>query len=127
MRPLPLLIAASLLALPLTLTATGEELLGAPPEADTAGHQPNTYRYGYVYASEGVTTPTACEARCNSDTACSSWSTTPTAPDTDLRCDLKRNIGRATYRPGAVSGVASKYQPVAMAPQQATVESTESE
>lgn len=127
MRPLPLLIAASLLAFPLTSTATGEELLGAPPEADTAGHQPNTYRYGYVYASEGVTTPTACEASCNSDTACSSWSTTPTAQDTDLRCDLKRNIGKATYRPGAVSGVASKYQPAAMAPQQETAETNEGE
>lgn len=117
MRRLPMLIAATLITASMTMTALGAELLGGPPEDGTAGHETDTYRYGYTYISERATTPAACEARCTSETSCNSWSTIPATFEIGPRCELKRNIGKAAFRPGAVSGVAVRFQPVAMAPE----------
>ncbi|WOR14993.1 PAN domain-containing protein [Hyphomonas sp. FCG-A18] len=83
------------------------------------GHEADTYRFGIAYKSMRGTTPGQCEAACNGDQNCAAWSLVPATFQMGPRCELKRNIGAQEYRPGAVSGVATKYHPRPKTPQNA--------
>lgn len=76
------------------------------------GHEPDTYRFGYPYAAMRGTSPGQCEMMCNRDDSCSAWSYLPATFQMGPRCELKQSVGSQSYRPGAVSGIASKYHPV---------------
>ncbi|MEM8615402.1 MAG: hypothetical protein AAGF20_00555 [Pseudomonadota bacterium] len=76
------------------------------------GHEPDTVRFGIAYLSTRGTTPGQCEAACNKDVnRCASWTLVPATFQMGPRCELKRNIGAQQFRPGAVSGVALRFQP----------------
>ncbi|MDG1824666.1 MAG: PAN domain-containing protein [Henriciella sp.] len=82
-----------------------------PADTRLAGHEPDTYRFGYPYNSMRGTTPGQCEQMCNRDQSCASWSYVPATFQIGPRCELKRSVGSQSYRPGAVSGIAKQYQP----------------
>ncbi len=88
-----------------------DELKGGPVETRMSGHEPDTYRFGYPYSSTRGTTPGLCEQNCNRDNACAAWSLVPATFRMGPRCELKRSIGSSQRRPGAVSGIASKFHP----------------
>ena len=95
--------------LALTLFATP-----AIAETSLAGEpitvEADTYRFGDLYRSERGTTAEACAQMCTSDTACAAWSLTPATFRLGPRCELKRNPGSASHRPGAVSGMSAVWQ-----------------
>lgn len=109
-------LAVALVASPIAFAGPDEELKGAPTPARMDGHEPNTYRYGLLLRTATAVDPEACEQACTAENACSSWSLISFEPETAPRCELKRNIGPAISRPGAVSGIAVKFHPVAVAP-----------
>lgn len=82
-----------------------------PADNRLPGHEPDTYRFGLPYNTMRGSTPGQCEVLCNRDDSCAAWSLVPATFQTGPRCELKRSIGSAEYRPGAVSGIAVKYQP----------------
>ena len=105
------LILACAAAASVLVVSASEDLRGAPEGDRLAGHEPNTYRYGAPLMSEVGTTPEACEKVCNANEACAAWSLVPQVYEREARCELKRHIGRAVPHPGAVSGIAGKFQP----------------
>ena len=110
MRLVPVLIAATCLALPAGATKPSPETLtNVPEDLALAGAplvvQENTYRFGDLLRSEPATSVDACASACHQDARCVSWSMTPAAYTTEGRCELKANPGTASYRPGAVSGI----------------------
>ncbi|MEM8616102.1 MAG: PAN domain-containing protein [Pseudomonadota bacterium] len=82
-----------------------------PEDNRLPGHEPDTYRFGIAYNTMRGTTPGQCEQMCNRDDSCAAWSLVPATFQMGPRCELKRNIGSQSYRPGAVSGIALKYLP----------------
>lgn len=115
MRFVPVLIAASCLALPAGATkptpetppsATGDlALAGAPLVV-----QENTYRFGDLLRSEPASSVDACAKACHLDARCVAWSMTPAVYSVEGRCELKSNPGAASYRPGAVSGISESVR-----------------
>lgn len=110
MRFVPVLIAAACLALPASATKpTPEGPPTAPEELELAGAplviQAHTYRFGNLLRSEPGTSVEACAAACHQAAGCLAWSLTPPAYSAAARCELKTNAGKASYRPGAVSGI----------------------
>lgn len=103
MRLVSALLAATLLTAPALAAPTAEE--------KSPAYEVNTYRFGYPYRSERGTTAEACEQMCNRDGSCAVWSLTPATFKVGPRCELKRAVGSATARPGAISGVANRFQP----------------
>ncbi len=90
-----------------------DELAGAEIEARLPAHEPNTYRFGILLEAAPATTPGECELVCNQNSACRVWSLVPVAAGQAARCELKRSVGAAQYRPGATSGIAAHLQPPA--------------
>lgn len=82
-----------------------------PETVRMPAHEPDTYRFGSPYNTSRGTSPGACEAMCTRDASCGSWSLVPATFRMGPRCELKRNIGARQHRPGAVSGVAVRFQP----------------
>lgn len=70
----------------------------------------DTYRFGDLYRSERGTTAEACAQMCTADLACAAWSLTPATFRLGPRCELKRDPGSASHRPGAVSGMSAVWQ-----------------
>ena len=109
MRIFPILIAASLLALPAAATKPTPEaepaLAGGPMLV-----QDNTYRYGDMLRSEPGTSVEVCAAACDKDARCAAWTLTPATYSRTPSCELKSNPGAASYRPGAVSGLSETLQ-----------------
>lgn len=114
MRVIILFVFAVLLLGSPSLAQTQTVKTGAIVSQDNRlpGHEPDTYRFGIAYLSTRGTTPGQCEAACNRDTdRCAAWSLVPASFQMGPRCELKRNIGAQEYRPGAVSGIALRFQP----------------
>lgn len=109
-------LTMALSAMPLAMAGADEELDGAPVKARTDGHEPDTYRYGLMLRIADAGDADACEQACNDVSMCSAWSLVPASVDNGPRCELKRAIGSAISRPGAVSGIAAKFHPVALQP-----------
>lgn len=107
-------LAATLLTAPAAIAGPDEELKGAAVPARMDGHQPDSYRYGQLLRVDPAADPEACEQACTDTSGCMSWSLVTLAPDTPARCELKRNIGNAISRPGAVSGIATRFHPIAI-------------
>ena len=110
MRIIPILIAASVLALPASATkptevASEPALAGGPEAAVLVEDQ--TYRFGDLLRAEPGTSVEACAAACDGDARCAAWTLTPQTYSRTPSCELKSNPGAASYRPGAVSGLAS--------------------
>ena len=103
--------------LPLTTASADEELKGAPIKARTDGHAPDTYRYGLMLGIAEADDADACEQACTEASYCAAWSLIPASADAGPRCELKQSIGRAISRPGAVSGIAVRFHPVAVQPE----------
>ncbi len=78
----------------------------------TAQHEPGAYRFGAPYRTLTDTHPQTCAEVCDSDQKCSAWVYVPTAYERAARCDLKSLIGAVERRPGAISGIAMRHQPV---------------
>lgn len=115
MRFVPVLIAATCLALPAGATKpTPETPPSAPEDLELAGAplviQENTYRFGDLLRSEPATSVDACAAACHQDARCLAWSVTPATYTNEGRCELKANPGTASYRPGAVSGISESVR-----------------
>jgi len=107
------LAAAAMVLVPIGSADAEGELLGGPEGSRLNGHEPDTYRFGYPYKSSRGTTPYACASQCDSDATCAAWSLTPATFRIGPRCELKRSIGSSERRPGAVSGIASRFHPKA--------------
>ena len=102
MRVLPVLLAAAVFAAP----ALAEK---PTPDAKVTVED-NTYRFGDLYRSERGTTVEACAQMCTQESSCASWSLVPATFSLGPRCELKRNPGVASHRPGAVSGMSEFWQ-----------------
>lgn len=102
MRVMPALLAAALFVAP----ALAEKPV---PDVDVT-FEPNTYRYGDLYQVDAGTSVEACALRCSTDSACASWSFIPESYELGSRCELKRNPGMASYRPGVASGMSEVWQ-----------------
>lgn len=118
MRFVPVLIAATCLALPAGATKpTPDTPPSAPEDLELAGAplviQENTYRFGDLLRYEPASSVDACAEACHLDARCVAWSVTPATYTVPGRCELKSNPGAASYRPGAVSGISEslKMQP----------------
>lgn len=102
MRVMLVLLATAFLA--------GPALAEKPvPDIDVT-FEPNTYRYGDLYHVDTGTSVEACALRCSTDSACASWSFIPESYEPGARCELKRNPGIASYRPGVASGMSEVWQ-----------------
>jgi hypothetical protein len=115
MRFVPILIAATCLALPAGATKpTPETPPSAPGNQALAGAplvvQENTYRFGDLLRSEPASSVDACAEACHLDARCVAWSMTPAVYSVEGRCELKSNPGAASYRPGAVSGISESVR-----------------
>ncbi len=117
------LAAAAMVLAPIGSADAEGELLGGPEGSRLNGHTPDTYRFGYPYRSSRGTTPYACASQCDSDATCAAWSLTPATFRMGPRCELKRSIGSSERRPGAVSGIASRFHPKAQPVRQASAPS----
>lgn len=102
MRAWSAFLALTLLAAPAFAAPSSDESKIAV-EADT-------YRFGDLYRSERATTVEACAQMCSADTGCASWSVTPATFRIGPRCELKRTPGKASHRPGAISGMSAFWQ-----------------
>ncbi len=113
MRILPALAAFALLAAPAFADhhAKTVKVKTVPAPERLPAHEPDTYRFGYPYNAMRGTTPGQCEQMCNRDDSCAAWSLTPATFEVGPRCELKRSVGSASFRPGAVSGISRTYQP----------------
>jgi len=103
--------ALALIASPAFAQNTVTKKRVVPADNRLPGHEPDTYRFGLPYNTMRGTTAGQCELMCNRDDSCAAWSLAPATFSMGPRCELKRSIGSAEYRPGAVSGIAVKYQP----------------
>ena len=82
------------------------------PEVERmAGHETDTYRYGTILGAVRGSTPQNCEILCSQNGACSTWTYLSATFESGPICEIKATIGRQIYRPGAISGIAFKYQP----------------
>ncbi|MEM1390276.1 MAG: hypothetical protein AAGG45_04265, partial [Pseudomonadota bacterium] len=114
MRALFVVLLSSFLLPGFALAQTSIVKTGSVVSQDNRlpAHEADTYRFGVAYLSTRGTTPGQCEAACNRDTdRCLSWTLVPATFQMGPRCELKRNVGAQEYRPGAVSGIALRYQP----------------
>lgn len=102
MRARSAFLALTLLAAPAIAETT--------PDGDTIAVEADTYRFGDLYRSERGTTIEACAQMCSADTGCASWSLTPATFRLGPRCELKRTPGKASHRPGAISGMSAFWQ-----------------
>lgn len=110
--------ALALIASPAFAENTVTKKRVVPADNRLPGHEPDTYRFGLPYNTMRGTTPGQCEMMCNRDDSCAAWSLAPATFQMGPRCELKRSIGSAEYRPGAVSGIAFKFQPQSLVRQQ---------
>ena len=102
MRVLPVLLAAAVFAAP----AFAEK----PTPDPVVTVEDNTYRFGDLYRSVRGTSVEACASMCTRDSACASWSLIPATFSLGPRCELKATPGKASHRPGAVSGMSEFWQ-----------------
>lgn len=107
-RSTAVLLASLLFAAPAGQADTASK---AAATVELPGQEYSVYRSGHPYRSGRATDSTACQSECNGDAACASWAYVAATLQTGPRCELKRNIGASEYRPGAISGVSSKYYP----------------
>lgn len=108
------LMALTLLAAPAAadMSQSTSSVKTVPEDTRLPGHEPDTYRFGQPYNAVRGTSPAQCEQVCDRDQGCAAWSYVPATFQLGPRCELKRSVGAQSFRPGAVSGIASRFHPV---------------
>ena len=82
------------------------------PEHDhLPGHEKDTYRYGQIMGAVRGISPRDCEIVCSQNNMCATWTFLPATFEGGPICELKATIGQQSYRPGAYSGIALRFQP----------------
>jgi len=93
------------------LTALAAPAFAGESEYKGPVYEPNTYRFGGTYASESVTSATACSNICGEDLYCKAWSFVKISGNLGgATCELKHTTGRAEPNPTSTSGISPRIE-----------------
>ncbi|WP_213272726.1 PAN domain-containing protein [Hyphomonas sp.] len=95
------------------LEATGTEAM-YEETALPAGHERDVYRFGATYNVVESSSALACEAACDDEMSCRSWSFVDTYGASPARCELKRGQGKKEENRLATSGIANRLRTAAL-------------